>query len=593
MPGLSRYTYDKDQAYQLMKVALGESEADLAVVGGDVVNVYTGEVITGETVLIKGDRIAYVGKNAEKSIGSKTQVIDARGKTLIPGLLDGHTHANFIYTISELIRYALPDGTTGVITEAIDFAVNWGYPGLIEFLKSVKNQPMKIYLTLPAWTTTSPISKEQAMSTDKLRRLLKRKEVVGLGECYWGPVTEGEPQVLDYIATARESGKKIDGHTTGAKDNKLQGYAALGISSCHEPTTVEEVMERLRLGMFVLIREGETRRELEGVAAIKDEQVDFRQLGFSTDGIGPWQITTDGYMAFVVQKAINLGFDPVTAIQMATLNTAQHFGLDDFIGGIAPGKCADIVIIPDLTTIKAECVISNGRVVAENGELLVQPRKHTFPRSLRDNIRLPRKLVADDFAVRVDDIRHEAKVRVIDQVTELITREAVIEMPVLQGQLSLDISSGILKLAAIERTYIPGKTFVGFIRGIGLKSGAIATSVVWDTTDIIAVGASEADMAQAVNRVVELKGGIVICDEGKILAEMAMPLSGMLSTQPVGVIGQQLTQIQRAAGGLGCSWPDVRLTLCILTTGAIPFLRVCEDGLFDIRKNRLIPLLVD
>ncbi|MFC1906914.1 adenine deaminase C-terminal domain-containing protein [Chloroflexota bacterium] len=593
MPGLSRYTYDEEQARQLMKVALGEVEADLAIVNGDIVNVYTGEVITGETVLIKGNRIAYVGQNAEKSIGSKTQLIDAERKTLIPGMIDGHTHANFIYSISELIRYALPDGTTGVITEAIDFAVNWGYPGIIEFLKSIKNQPMKIYLTLPAWTTTNSISKEQALSMDKLRRLLKRKEVVGLGECYWGPVTEGEPQVLDYIAATRESGKKIDGHTTGAKDNKLQGYAALGISSCHEPTTVEEVMERLRLGMFVMIREGETRRELEAVAAIKDEQVDFRQLGFSTDGIGPWQITTDGYMAFVVQKAIDLGFDPVTAIQMATLNTAQHFGLDDFIGGIAPGKCADIVIIPDLTTIKAEYVISNGQVVARNGELLVQPRKHRFPRSLQDNIRLPRKLRADDLAVRVDDIRHEVKLRVIDQVTELVTREAVIGMPVVQGQVSLDVNSDILKLAAIERTFIPGKTFVGFIRGIGLKRGAIATSVVWDTTDIIAVGASEADMAQAVNRVVEMKGGMVICADGEILAEMSMPLSGMLSLQPVEIIGQQLTQIQQAASSIGCPWPDIRLTLCILTTGAIPFLRVCEDGLFDLRQNGLVSLMVD
>jgi len=576
-----------------MKVALGEAKADLAIVNGNIVNVYTGEVLTGDTVLIKGDRIAYVGKNALPSIGAATEVIDAKGKTLIPGLIDGHTHANFIYSISEMIRYALKGGTTAVITEAIDFAVNLGYQGIIEFLRSIRNQPMKVFVAVPPVITISPLVREHSLTRNELRKLLKRKEVIGLGECYWGPTIEGDPQLLDYITETRNSGKKIDGHTTGARDNKLQGYASLGISSCHESTTVDEILERLRLGMFVLIREGETRRELEAVARIKDEDIDFRQLGVSTDGVGPWQITTDGYMGFVVQKAIDLGFNPVVAIQMATINTAQHFGLDGSIGGIAPGKCADIVIIPDLTTIHAECVISNGQVVARDGQLLVQPRKHTYPRSMQNTVRLPKNLVADDFAVRVDSNRREVKVRVIDQITDLVTREAILELPVSRGLVLPSTDSDILKVAAIEHTYLPGKTFVGFIRGLGFKHGAMATTAVWDTTDIIVVGTSDSDMAQAVNRVAELKGGIAVCAGGNILAEMALPIGGMLSPQPVETIGQQLSHIQQAAVNLGCPWPDIRLTLCILTTGAIPFLRMCEGGLFDLRQNQFVDLIVD
>jgi len=590
---MRRLTGSKEVSHQLMMVALGEAEADLAIVNGDIVNVYTGEVTSGDTVLVKGDYIAYVGKNASRSIGSGTEVIDAGGKVLIPGLIDGHTHANYIYSISEMMKYALKGGTTTVITEAIDFGVNLGYRGIIDFLKSIKRQPMKIFVAVPPLSAISPLVKDRNLTRKELHQLLKRKEVIGLGECYWGPTIEGDKQILDYITDVMDYGKKIDGHTTGARGNKLQGYASLGISSCHEPTTIEEILERLRLGMFVLIREGETRRELEAVAGIKDENIDFRQIGLNTDGVGPWQITTDGYMDFVVQKAIDLGFNPVRAVQMATVNIAQHFGLDDFMGGIAPGKCADVVIIPNLKTIRAECVISNGRVVARDGQLLVQPRNNRFPGYTRNIVHLPRELTADDFTVCVDSKCHKVKVRVIDQITELVTKEAVLELPVADGSVLPDIDSDILKVAAIERTYLPGKTFVGFIKGLGFKRGAMATTAVWDASDIIVAGTNEGDMAQAVNRIVELKGGIAVCEEGKILAEMALPISGMLSAQPVETISRQLTRIQQAAESLGCILPDVRLTLCILTTGAIPFLRMCEEGLVDLRQNRFVDLIVD
>ena len=358
----------KNQISQLMKVALGETTADLAIINGSIVNVYTHEILTGENVLIKGNKIAYVGKDNEKAIGSLTQVIDATGKTLIPGFIDGHSHMDYPYAASELARFAMKRGTTTIITEIAEIAFPLGYEGIIEYLKSIKNQPIKIFIAAPPMVTLSEIAKKHALTVNELRKLLRRKEVIGLGEPYWAPVLEGDQRIFDLIHETIRVGKTVDGHSSGAKLEKLQAYLTLGISSCHEPITAEEIKEKLRAGLFIFIREGEIRRELETVAKIKEEKIDLRRLGLCSDGLGPKEIINDGIMDFIVQKAINLGFDPITAIQMAAINPAQRFGLDDIIGGIAPGKCADINIIPDMKTIKPEYVISNGRVVSQEGQ---------------------------------------------------------------------------------------------------------------------------------------------------------------------------------------------------------------------------------
>jgi adenine deaminase len=578
--------------YDLIKVALGEAEADLAIINGSIVNVYTGEVLEGLSILIKGDKVAYVGNDTGKAIGSSTRVIDATGKTLIPGLIDGHTHIDTLYSISEVLKYAIKGGTTTIITESANIACALGYEGVIQFLRSVQNQPIKIFVTAPPMVTLSPVTEEHALSVEQLRNLLRRKEVIGLGESYWGEVVGGNRRVLDLITQTINRGKKVDGHSAGASGKKLQAYISSGVSSCHEPIAAEEVRERLRLGLFVLIREGEIRRELEAVSRIKDENIALTRLAISTDGLGPWQLISDGYMDFVVQKAIDLGFSPVQAIQMATINVAQHFAIDDVIGGIAPGKYADIVIIPDLKTIRPEYVISNGQVVAQNGQMVVLPRKHRYPQSVRNSIRLAKNFTAEDFAIPVASSRKEVKVRLIDQVTNLLTREEFIDMPVSGGQLKPDASKGILKVAAIERSFGTGKSFVGLIRGIGLKQGAIATTATWDCGDIIVVGADESDMAQAVNRVKELDGGMVVCAAGRILAEIALPVAGGISTEPMETIADKLRRVQQAATDLGGNFPDIRITLAVLTTPAIPFLRICEHGLVNLRQNEFVDLIV-
>ena len=580
---------------QLMKVALGEAEADLAIVNGTIVNVYTGELLKGDNVLIQGDRVAYVGENAAQAIDAHTKVIDATGKFLIPGFIDGHTHIiNGIYSMSELVRYAMKGGTTTIITEAGELGFPLGYRGVMEAVREVRHQPMKIFVVVPPMVTVSPSAHDHVLTAAEIRKLMRQKEIVGLGESFWGPVVEGDPAFLNQITEVRRAGKKVDGHTAGARDNKLQAYAAAGATSCHEPTTAEEVVERLRAGLYVLLREGETRRELESIIPkIKDAAIDFRRLILTTDGIGSWQLTADGYLDFIVQKAINLGLDPVRAIQMASLNVAQRFSLDDSIGGIAPGKYADILVIPDLTTIKPEYVISNGKVAVRNGEVLVPPKKNNYPGWMRHSVHLDRTFTADDFAVRVNSDRPQVKVRVIEQVAFLVTREVVMELPISNGQVQKDVNHDIIKVAAIERVYQPGQTFTGFIRGFGLKRGAMASSTAWDTTDMIVVGADEADMALAVNRIRELNGGILVCAGGKVLAELPLPIAGMVSELPMKNIADKLHQIQRAAVDLGFTSPDIRQTMCVLTTGGIPFIRISEQGLVDVRQNRLVGLIVE
>jgi adenine deaminase len=498
-----------------------------------------------------------------------------------------------MFSISELSRYAVAGGTTTVITETSNIGTVLECEGITAFLKSGKNQPIKIFVTVPPMVTLSPVTEEHAITVNDLRRLLRQKGIIGLGEPYWGTVLGGNQRVLDLITETISMGKKVDGHSAGASSNKLQAYISSGVSSCHEPITAEEVIERLRLGLFIFIREGEIRRELEAISRIKDENIDLTQLALSTDGIDPRQLVDGGYMDFVVNKAINLGFNPVMAVQMASINTARYFGLDHLIGGIAPGKYADIVIVPDLRTIQVDCVISNGQVVFENGRSLFLPKRYKYPSSVRNSVRLARNFKTVDFAIPMEGSGRQVKVRLIDQVTNLVTREDFADIPVSDGQLKPDVSLDILKVAAIERFHNTGKSFVGLIRGIGLKHGAIGTSYAWDCGDIIVVGANETDMAQAVNRIKELNGGIVVCAGNKILAEIALPVAGAISTESMETIDTRLREIQRAATELGCNSPDIRTTLAVLPTPAIPFLRICEHGLFNLKQYQFVDLIVE
>ena len=425
------------QIKELMDVAMGLGKADLVVYNGTLLNVYTGEFIEKCSVSVKGEKIAYVGGKPEDAIGEKTVVIDAGGKTIIPGLIDGHAHLAWLYNISEFLKYVIPGGTTTIITESMEIYPVLGYEGVLDFLDSLRDQPIKIFATAPAMVSISSLAR--GVPRKIIKKLLARKDILGLGETYWQALLQDPDYLLSSFEETLAAGKKLEGHSAGASEKKLAAYVASGISSCHEPTNAKEVIERLRLGLCVMIREGSIRRDLEEISKIKDLGLNLRRLALVTDGVTPKDLVEKGYMEFIVQKAIDCGFDPVTSVQMATLNVAEHFSLDNMIGGIAPGKYADMLIIPNPLTIKAEYVISKGKVVAEKGKLLSSPREHNFSEAARNSVKLSGRLQPSDFEIKYVSGELQANVRVIDQITDLVTKEAKIVLPVVDGKINPDI----------------------------------------------------------------------------------------------------------------------------------------------------------
>ena len=580
---------------ELIRVALGQQRADLVIKGGMLVNVYSGELLKDYWVAIKGERIAYVGPDGNHTIGDNTEVIELKEQVIAPGFIDGHMHLDCtLGTVEEFIRYAIPGGTTSAVVETTDIANILGYEGVISFLDIIKGHPMKFFALAPSLMPSLPtIEARPLISQEELEKIIACPDIVGLGETIWPFVTDEDPYVMDMLATTHKYNKELEGHSAGAKGNKLVAYVASGISSCHEPIKVNELLERLRLGIHVMIREGSIRRDLEALSQIKDLDIDYRRLILVSDGVDAYDLLTLGYMEYIVQKAIDLGINPIKAIQMATLNVAEHFQLDKKIGGIAPGKEADIIILPDLRTIKPQLVISRGKLAAKEGHLLLSPRKVSYPPAALNSIRLPRHLEAQDFSIKSPVTTGEVKVRVIEVVSPVITQEAQEVLPAINGTLPLIVERDILKLSVIERLDNTGRIFTGFIKGFGLKSGAFASSYSWESkSPLVVVGADEADMAWAINRIIELHGGLVICQNQKSLVELPLPISGYLSSLPLKEIVSKLEAVKETIRSMGSALANPFLTLQTLPGTIFPYLRINEWGLIDIKSKTLVNLIV-
>jgi adenine deaminase len=461
---------------------------------------------------------------------------------------------------------------------------------VLDYLEAFSDQPVKIFSAVAAMVSISRTC--HATPRGILRKLLKRDDIIALGESYWQSLIQNPDPLLPLYEETLRAGKTVEGHSAGASGKKLMAYVAAGVSSCHEPITAAEVLERLRLGLHVMIREGHIRRDLEAIAQIKDAGLQTRRLTLVTDGVDPEGLMKDGYMDFVVQKAIDRGFDPVTAVQMATLNVAEHFSLSGLIGGIAPGRYADMLIIPDERTIKPQYVISNGRIVAKEGEILEPPRPHTFTDKSKNSIHLPHLLTAADFRIAAPAGSSRVTARVIDLVTELVTAEMLADLPVTGSEIKADTDKDIIKVAAIDRTHRPGRKFVGLIRGFHMRSGAMAASGAWDTSDIIVVGVNDADMAAAVNRIRELQGGMVVYEGGKVIAEIPMPVLGVISELPMETLAEKTKELKEATTRLGVPFASPFLTLVTLTGAAIPYLRICEEGLVNLKDGKAVELFV-
>jgi adenine deaminase len=505
--------------------------------------------------------------------------------TVIPGLIDGHTHLANYFSANEFLKYAMAGGTTCLVTEALETAFPMtGIDGVLDFMDSYQDQPIKVFTTAPMMV--SPSKGVGRISAAEMDILLNRDDVLGLGEVYWQSVFHEPEAVLPLVNRALALGKTVEGHSAGAKGGKLAAYVGTGVSSCHESIDMAQALERLRMGLYVMIREGGIRADLEAISPIKDMGVDLRRLILVTDSVSPEFLLEKGTMEYVAQEAIDLGFNPVDVVRMVTLNVAEHFGMDHMVGGIAPGRFADLCIIPDIRQIAPAWVISNGSVVAREGKCVMSPRVHAYSTKSLNTVNLKKTFSADDFMISAPAGSAQADVRIIEKLTPLVTRETIRSMPVVDGRIQADIEKDTIKIAALDRVNGSNNCFTGLVSGVGMTQGAIASSGSWDTRDITVMGADETDMALAVNRITELQGGAVVTAGGQVVAELALPIMGLMSDLSVEAVARRTNQVNQAAKDLGCIFEDPLLSLVTMTSTAIPYLRICEEGLFNLKDGK-------
>jgi len=578
------FPYNSDNR-RLVEIALGNTPADVVIRDGTLAEVYTGRMIPHRSVAIADKWIAYAGPDADYAIGEETRVIEAAGRVIAPGYVDSHTHLASFYTIADFLSYAIPGGTTTYITDVEAYGFGLGAAGFGAFLEQVRNQPVKIFCLIPPMVTTSPATGPLLITAEEAKQFLQDELVIGLGEAYWqNAILPPDERILKLIQETMKAGKSVQGHAAGATDRKLAAYAAAGVVSCHEAISPEDVVARLEMGYSAMIREGYIRRDLEILRPLIGK-IDLRRCTLSTDGTDPALLLSQGYFADVVQKAVAMGLAPIEAIRMATLNPAAHLGLDHLLGGIAPGRYADIIILPDPSTMTPDLVLSAGKVVAKGGKTLVPLRRTPHPAPLYETVKVP-VFKPEQVAVPLTACPLAGKVRTMDiQANGLVAREGQAEITAQNGCICADPKHDLLKAVFIERVSGTGERFVGFVRGWGMKQGAVATSLAWDASAIVAVGTNDRDLTAAINRVIELQGGTALVVDGLLRVEIPAPIAGYIAEMRIEDLASALTDLQMAIAGLGSNLPKALLTLVTMTSAAIPFIRITEKGYFRFREN--------
>ncbi len=568
--------------------------ASLVIRGGTLLSVYTGELLEGWGIAVRGERIVGLGLDLSHFIGPETEIVEAAGKYLTPGLIDGHTHLDNVQGLHEFLHEAIPRGLTTVITELVHVGNVGGAATFRAFLAGLDALPIPVYTTAPSISLLCSDRGDgrPAISAQEVAELLEHPLVLGLGEVYWHLALQFPPDLLALIEKARDLRKQVEGHAAGARGWKLQQFVSLGIGSCHEPITPEEVIERLRLGLHTMVREGSVRRDLGALKEVVPAGVDLRRLILVTDLVWPDDVLRRGVMDHAVRGAIEVGLDPMAAVRAASLTCAEHFGLDHLVGGLGPGKYANVLVVPDLARMRPEIVISKGRVVARDGVCLVKIADNPEIKKALPAPTLPHRLTPADLRVSADRLGGWTKVRVIDIAGPLLTREGVASLPVEAGAVVMEPRSDVLKAVAFDRRGL-GQRTVGFVRGFGLRRGAAASSLSYDVSNLVAVGAGDADIAGALNRLVEIGGGFVVVADGDVVEELPMPIGGIMSDEPVPALAEKLDRIKQVLKTLGSSLEDPLLTLQALTSAAIPALRLRERGLVQVKTGQILPLLVE
>ena len=565
----------------LSEVALGNTPPDTIMINGTLFNVFTREFIKGQSIWIKDGVIAYAGPDSNPPKAKGTEVIDADGMVLLPGLIEGHTHnVSNRYGIEEFIKHAIPTGVTTVITETMELATVLGKDGIEYPVKGLMEQPIRFYYIISPLCGLTSAEEINALTNEQLLPLLKDPKCLGVGEIYWGNLfLEGEQgeRVRELASMGLALGKRVEGHTAGASGRKLQAYTDFGISSCHESITKDEVLERLRLGYWVMIREGSIRKELPGVKGIFKKRIDFRKLILSTDGVDPEDFLEQGYLDASVRRAMKLGVPPGLAYQMVTINVAEHFRLDHLIGSLSPGKMADILIIPSKDEFSPQLVMCGGQILFKDGRNVVEPSKVYFPDHMFHTVRV------QDF--KFPPVPKAGRVRSMELVSNLVTQERIIDLE------DPKESKDILMLLAVNRIG-DGGAFLGFLKGFGLRRGAYGTTMCWDTLDMIVVGCDSKSMETVIKRLKEIGGGGVYAIGERVVAEFPAPLGGLLSLKPMETIRDETKRLKESLRQNGVKWENPVLTVDTLSTAAIPHLRITHHGYVRLKDRKELPLEV-
>ena len=567
---------DNSNLKQLISVARGESPADLILADGKVVNIFNGEIETTD-VAIYGGMVAGIGDYRQAK-----EIIDLKGKYVVPGLISGHTHLeSSMLDVGQYARAVVPHGTSAIVTDLHEIANVCGLEGIKYVLDYARRLPFDLFLMAPSCVPATYLETAGAtISPEDIKRILRFKECIGLGEVMNYPgVLFGDDGMLSKIESAK--GKIIDGHAPGVSGKNLNAYIGAGIHSDHESVALAEAEEKLRRGMHIMIREGSTEKNLEALLPLVTDKT-YPRCFFVVDDRHAEDILHDGDIDAVVRKAIRLGLDPVRAIQMATINTANYFRLGK-LGAVAPGYFANLIILDSLTDFKVKSVYYRGRLAAENGRPLFN-----LPKAPAN--RLNRTVNVKPFTIDALKLKAKGESALAIEIVpgQIITRKKSVKVTVKDGFIVPDTNRDILKAVVVERHKATGNIGLGIVTGFGLKRGALASSTAHDSHNIVVVGAGDEDIFTAIKEVERIQGGIVVAAGGKILGSLATPIAGLLSGEPSEKVVSSLERLQDIAHELGCALPSPFAALSFLALPVIPELRLTDLGLVDVNEFKLI-----
>lgn len=571
---------------------LGKHPCSMRIENVQLVNTFSGEIYP-TNIHIQGKRIVSI--DPEVHLVAET-VIDAHGQFALPGLTDSHMHfETTMLTPEALCSVVVPQGTTTLCADLMEIANVAGEAGFKAMLAGMENLPCRLVLevssrvpTAPGLETTGAILDAEAVS-----KIMDWDASISLGELDPSKILFVKDEYIHKIADTLARRKIVNGHAIGRMGQELNVYASAGISDDHECVTIDELMARLRLGLKVLVREGSTERNLDDlIRGAIQTKAPLEHLCFCTDDKHPDEIYIEGHINYNVRRAIELGLSPIDAVKIATLNAAKHFRLEDEIGSITPGRLADIVIVPDIYQVKPSMVLFEGKVVAENGTLTHEVPVPEYPSWILDTVHLKKPITAESFQVNAMDNTCEVDATVIDLIpTQIINKRLSCRLPVKDGLVQIDKENDILKLAVVERYGKTGGVGLGFVKGFELPRGALAFSTSHDHHNIVVVGASDDDMAIAVNDLATLHGGVTAVLDGKVLAHMSLPIGGLMSTLPAAQVAEQLKIVNRAAAEMGYPHSAPFMTLSFISLPTVPELGLTDLGLIDVEKHCLIPVI--